>query len=221
MTSAFQCPALQTQAFIPDPNDCRIYYHCLPGGRVFTMHCPNGLVFDSRQKICVWDSTARACAPDTVLETAKPWQPAESDIANNNDDSDNGNTAKKETNTEDQTGTARPRASKEQSTGHSLRSKGRTDNSDHTRNQKYTTEKTSTTRKRPSPESVRKTTVRTAKMTTRRTAPTITPVRTPKMNSDTSESDSGLIWQQGQTEGASPDTEEQRMFLSQETGWQL
>nr|KAG5700176.1 hypothetical protein BaRGS_011019 [Batillaria attramentaria] len=42
------------------------------------MQCPNGLVFDARQKVCIWDSTARSCAPDTKLEPIKPWQPSDS-----------------------------------------------------------------------------------------------------------------------------------------------
>ncbi|KAK7487644.1 hypothetical protein BaRGS_00021063 [Batillaria attramentaria] len=78
LISSFECPEQRTQALIPDPEDCRKYYHCLPGNRVFPMQCPNGLVFDARQKVCIWDSTARSCAPDTKLEPIKPWQPSDS-----------------------------------------------------------------------------------------------------------------------------------------------
>lgn len=72
--ASFKCPVLQNQALIPDPSDCRKYYHCLPGGRVFPMQCPNGLVFDTRQKVCIWDSTAKSCAPDTELPSLPQHQ---------------------------------------------------------------------------------------------------------------------------------------------------
>ncbi|KAK6177322.1 hypothetical protein SNE40_015446 [Patella caerulea] len=57
VVSAFECPTVRNQLLIADPDDCRKYYHCLSGGRVFVKSCPKDLVFDPKQKVCVWDST--------------------------------------------------------------------------------------------------------------------------------------------------------------------
>ena len=52
MAQAFECPKqLARSLVVPDPDDCRKYYHCLSDGRVFPMQCPNNLVFDSRQLV--------------------------------------------------------------------------------------------------------------------------------------------------------------------------
>ncbi|XP_046564709.1 serine-rich adhesin for platelets-like [Haliotis rubra] len=62
VTVSFHCPKVMNQALIADPKDCRKYYHCLTDGRFFVKSCPNGLVFEPKAKVCVWDSS-RSCIP--------------------------------------------------------------------------------------------------------------------------------------------------------------
>ncbi|XP_067658534.1 serine-rich adhesin for platelets-like [Haliotis asinina] len=63
VTVSFHCPKVMNQALIADPKDCRKYYHCLTDGRFFVKSCPNGLVFEPKAKVCVWDSS-RSCIPE-------------------------------------------------------------------------------------------------------------------------------------------------------------
>ncbi|XP_076451276.1 uncharacterized protein LOC143287215 [Babylonia areolata] len=114
---SFECPKVRVPSLIVDPDDCRLYYHCLPDGRVFAMQCPDGLVFDARRKVCVWDSIARACAPDHDLQPISSQQ--EDDSATNINTTKkpkgrNSNTSQRRSKTRK---TSPPRASQKQNGG--------------------------------------------------------------------------------------------------------
>ncbi|CAI9731322.1 serine-rich adhesin for platelets-like [Octopus vulgaris] len=52
--TAFVCPPGVFNSLIPDPNNCKRYFHCLSGGRYYSKSCPPELRFDPRHKICNW-----------------------------------------------------------------------------------------------------------------------------------------------------------------------